>query len=100
TDGGRMALTVFGRRGMELVNNLTWWALLLGCIVVPFGSSLFFQTPWTHNNEVLISAFVANTLSQRDKEIPCRDETEPLDLGRSLVALVVWFVALLVIIPL
>ena len=81
-----MSLAIFGRFDNVLVGGLVWFALLVASLSV-------------ENPEILFAALIVNSVVERDMELPCRDETEGLDLSDSLVAVCVWAVALLALCP-
>jgi len=88
TDGGRLSMAIFGRRGHNVVGGLTWGALLVSTLALQDN-----QVP------ILITAWAANNVFQNDMEVPCRDESENPNLIRFCLAFGLWFLAALVIIP-
>ena len=88
TDGGRMSLAVFGRQGQSIIGGLTWFFLLIASFSLSEQTSGFLVTAWVINNVV-----------QNDMEVPCRDETDDVNLPRILAVWALWFLAALVIIP-
>jgi hypothetical protein len=88
TDGARMSLALFGRQGQSVVGGLTWFALLV--------SSFSYSD---QAGEVLVTAWIINNIVQNDMEIPCRDETDKVNLARILAVWSLWFLAALTIIP-
>ena len=86
TDGGRLSLSVFGRREHAVLSGLFW----LVAIVL----SLFLDRA-----DFLVGAWLAFSFTQRDYEIPCRDEVTKLDSIRATIAFALWFFVALVVIP-
>jgi hypothetical protein len=87
-DGGRMSQALFGRRGHSIIRGVTWFALLAASFTLE-----------EQQAQVLVTAWVINNVVQNDMEVPCRDETDEVDLSRILAAFAMWFFALLTIIP-
>jgi hypothetical protein len=87
TDGGRVSLAIFGRYGQTLVGALAWVSLLIASFTL-------------ERSDILIAAWVVNNVVQLDPEIPCRDETDEVNIPRALAGLSIWLVSLLAIIPL
>ena len=88
TDGGRISLALFGRPGHSIIGGLTWLALLLASF------SLTEQ-----QQQLLVVAWFVNNITQNDMEIPCRDETDTVNLPRVGLAFVLWFFAVLTLVP-
>jgi membrane-associated protease RseP (regulator of RpoE activity) len=88
TDGGRLSLSLFGRQGHSVIGGLTWLALLVSSF-----------TLGEQQGELLVTAWVVNNVVQNNQEVPCRDETDKVNLPRSLAAFALWFLAILAIIP-
>lgn len=86
TDGGRLSLAFFGRRGHSLVGSFLWVGLLL-------------VTLFANHTELVVTAWVIYNFVQNDPEIPCRDEITSVDLGRGALTLLLWMVATLIITP-
>ena len=87
TNGGRLSLAVFGRKGHTLMGGLTWCFLLY---------SAFFM----ERADALIGAWTVYSVTQNDAEIPCRDEVTTIDPARAVLAFGLWFVAVLAFVPL
>jgi len=85
TDGGRVALALFGRSGAQLLSFLTDVFLFLGGITKSDTMLLYFS-------------FVA--FFQSELEIPLRNEVDEVDFGRSLLAIASGVLVLLTITPL
>jgi membrane-associated protease RseP (regulator of RpoE activity) len=81
TDGGRVAVAMFGRRGAYVVKTFT---TLLLCISGLFGLD---------QANILLSYALFATIWQRELETPSRNEADELDFGRGLLGI---FAALLV----
>jgi membrane-associated protease RseP (regulator of RpoE activity) len=86
TDGGRISLAMFGRTGHVLLGSAAWTILLLTCLFAP-------------NTEVLLAAWIMYNFLQHDLEVPCREEVNKVDLVRGGAAIVLWFLAILVVTP-
>ena len=87
TNGGRISLALFGRKGHSVVGGFIWLSLLLG--------TLFLERP-----DIILGAWLVYNLTQNDPEIPCRNEVDSIDAFRAVTAFALWFVAALAIIPL
>jgi len=87
TDGGRIATTIFGRNGFLLVQGLTYLVLLSAGI---FGND---------HNHFLVAYGLLTFFTQKRLEVPCRNEIDPLDIPRGLLAIAVWVLAALILIP-
>jgi len=86
-DGGRASLAIFGRYGNALVGGAVWLSLLVASFTIA-------------RADILIAVWLVNNIVQNDMEIPCRDETEEVDIPRFSAALALWIVTALAIIPL
>jgi hypothetical protein len=86
--GGRMALAMFGRLGNVAVTAFVWSSMLLS-------SWLFFED----QRDILLGALIVNSFTQKDQEIPCRDETAKVDLVRGLAGLSMWILAIFIVVP-
>jgi membrane-associated protease RseP (regulator of RpoE activity) len=85
-DGGRMSQAVLGR-----VWHLTFSSLVF---LVLFISSL------TTDSNILLGYLFVYSFTQRDMEIPCRNEVDKVELPRAVAALVSWLLAALILVPL
>lgn len=87
TDGGRMSQALLGRI----------WHL-------PFSSLVFFvlliATFTSDTQGILLGFLFLYSFTQRDMEIPCRNEIDKADLPRAVAALVSYLVAALILVPL
>lgn len=86
-DGGRMSQAVLGR-----VWHLTFSSLVF---TVLFLSSLF-----NDGFNLLLGFLFIYSFTQRDMEIPCRNEIDRVELPRAVAAVVSWILAALVLCPL
>lgn len=84
TDGGRMALALFGRGAKLLVGNIFLFVMLLVGLT---GSDLF------------LFYFAFCIAFQAGNEIPSRNEVDKIDFSRVGVATTSYVVALLTLIP-
>jgi hypothetical protein len=87
TDGGRMSQAVLGR-----VWHLTFSSLVF---TVLFLSSLF-----NDGFNLLLGFLFIYSFTQRDMEIPCRNEVDRVELPRAVAAVVSWILAALILCPL
>eukprot|EP00591_Stephanopyxis_turris_P012730 CAMPEP_0195511714 /NCGR_PEP_ID=MMETSP0794_2-20130614/3938_1 /TAXON_ID=515487 /ORGANISM="Stephanopyxis turris, Strain CCMP 815" /LENGTH=709 /DNA_ID=CAMNT_0040639367 /DNA_START=40 /DNA_END=2169 /DNA_ORIENTATION=- len=87
TDGGRISVAVFGRNGHILVQGLT--------MLILFGSSFFGADP----QNLFLGYGIFAFFTQRELEIPCRNEIDDLDFARVVVAIATWVVVALTLVP-
>lgn len=85
TDGGRVSLAVFGRSGHSVVNGLCLLCLLLAGL----GGS-----------DVLLFYGAITAISQRELELPCKDEVSEIDAGRVVYIIVMGLLSLMALLPL
>lgn len=85
TDGGRMSQAIFGR-----VWHLTFSSLVFFII---------FLASFTTNSDLLLGFLFVNSFTQRDLEVPCRNEIDKANLPRAIAAFVSWCLAVLVLVP-
>jgi hypothetical protein len=90
TNGGRISLTLFGRQGHSLVTGIMWF-LLFCCTLLLSGNT---------NNDILVTSFLVYSIIENDPEIPCRNEIDPIDTQRTILAFLLWFIAILILVPL
>lgn len=88
TDGGRIALTIFGRGFLRFVRSLTLGLLILAGL---FGSD---------QADLLIVYAIIAQIWMGKPEIPCKNEVDGVDDGRLILALLVSFVVGLAVVPL
>lgn len=84
TDGGRVALALFGRESKQAIGGLAFSAILFFGIQ---GSDLF------------LFYFAFCLAFQKGNEIPCRNEVDTVDFSRVIIATIAYFLALLALIP-
>ncbi len=84
TDGGRVALALFGRSGNQAVG---FFALI----------ALFFQGIF--GSDLLLFYFAFITFFQSENEIPCRNEVDDIDFSRVLLSTFAGVLVLLSLIP-
>ena len=87
SDGARVMQAVLGRLGQTVVGGTAYIFILVSLLFVDDQRDIFF------------SYMIVNTLVQRDLEIPCVNEIDKVELPRAIAALVVFFVAALVLVP-
>jgi hypothetical protein len=75
TDGGRISLTMFGRRGSFVVQLFTTPLLFLAGIL-----------GWD-NADILLTYALFTVIWQRQLETPVRNEVDELDFSRGLLAI-------------
>mmetsp|Transcript_26881 Transcript_26881/g.60783 ORF Transcript_26881/g.60783 Transcript_26881/m.60783 type:complete len:682 (-) Transcript_26881:97-2142(-) len=85
TDGGRMSQAVLGR-----VWHLTFSSIVFFSILV---------ATFTTDSDSLLGFLFIYSFTQRDLEVPCRNEIEKADLPRALTAFICWVLAALIIVP-
>jgi len=84
TDGGRVAMALFGRSGSQAAT----FVALSAMFVVGLSTS-----------DLLLFYFAFAVFFQNELEVPCRNEVDDVDLSRLPVAGLAWFLMLLTIIP-
>ena len=87
TDGGRISLAMFGRRGSYIVKTFTTALLCLAGIV---GLD---ETGW------LLTYALFATIWQRESEMPMRNEVLELDFARGAAGIVAALLVALVLLP-
>ena len=88
TDGGRIALSVFGRSFAKFVRGAT--------LIVLVGAGFF---GGDEANLLLFYAVFAQ-IWQREPEIPCKNEVDGVSDGRAIVAFITLFLVGLAVVPL
>jgi hypothetical protein len=88
TDGGRLSQSLFGREGHSIVGGSAWLAIFVS----------FFNMGESQGS-ALMAAWIVASITQNDMEVPARDETDDVNLPRSLAAFSMWFLSLLAIVP-
>lgn len=86
TDGGRMSQAILGR-----VWHLTFSSLVF---------LVLFISSFTSDSSILLGYLFIYSFTQRDMEIPCRNEVDKVELPRAVAALVTWLLAALILVPL
>ena len=86
TDGGRMSQAVLGR---------VWHLTLSGLVYV-----VMFLSSFTIDSSILLGFLFVYSITQRDMEVPCRNEVDKVELPRAVAALVSWLLAALILVPL
>lgn len=86
TDGGRMSQAILGR-----VWHLTFSSLIF---------FVLFITSFTSDSGILLGFLFIYSFTQRDLEVPCRNEVDKVELPRAVAALVSWLLAALILVPL
>lgn len=87
TDGGRISLSMFGRRGAFVVKLFTTLLLCLAGIV------------GMDNVNILLVYVLFATIWQRELETPIRNEVDELDFPRGLLGIAAGIVVGLTLIP-
>lgn len=84
TDGGRIALTLFGRSGAQLVSFLTFVGMFIQGIL---------------GSDLILFFFSFVVFFQSELEIPQRNEVDDMDFSRVLLATATGVLVLLTLIP-
>eukprot|EP00558_Chaetoceros_sp_UNC1202_P010192 CAMPEP_0197245732 /NCGR_PEP_ID=MMETSP1429-20130617/10430_1 /TAXON_ID=49237 /ORGANISM="Chaetoceros sp., Strain UNC1202" /LENGTH=273 /DNA_ID=CAMNT_0042706281 /DNA_START=105 /DNA_END=926 /DNA_ORIENTATION=+ len=84
TDGGRIALTLFGRTGTQLVSLIAFIAMFIQGVM---------------GSDLLLFYFSFVIFFQSELEVPQRNEVDDMDFSRVLVATVTGVLVLLTLIP-
>jgi len=87
TDGGRMSQALLGRPGHVALSGAVYFALLL-------------YTIFTGHQDIFLSYLFVTSFTQKDLEIPARNDVDQAGLWKAFVALVMWSVAILTLAPL
>ena len=87
TDGGRIALAMFGRKGTYLVNTFT---TIIICGLGIFGLD---------QSRILLMYVLFTLLWQRELESPARNEVEELDFPRGVLGIATSLLVALVLVP-
>jgi hypothetical protein len=87
TDGGRISLAMFGRRGTYLLSTFTSVVL---CLVGLFGYD---------ESRMFLTYTLFTLLWQRDMETPARNEVEELDLGQGALGILAALFVALTLVP-
>jgi hypothetical protein len=87
TDGGRISVAMFGRRGTAVVKTFT--------AIILCGSGLF----GLDDSGVLLSYVLLTILWQNELEAPVRNEVEELDFRRGCFAIAMAIFVVLILLP-
>ena len=87
SDGGRIATAVFGRSGIVVAQAAAFLYI--------FGSGLFGYDPIN----ILVIYGLFSIFAQSEQEVPCLNELDDLDLGRSFLAIFGSVIVALTLIP-
>jgi hypothetical protein len=87
TDGGRIALAMFGRKGTYLVNTFTT------ILICGLG---FFDLD---ESRILLMYVLFTLVWQRELESPARNEVEELDFPRGVLGIATSLLVALVLVP-
>lgn len=87
TDGGRVSIAMFGRRGAYIVKTFT--AVLL-CLIGIFGFD---------QSRLLLVYLIFTQLYQRELETPAINEVEELDFPRGVVGIMTALIVALALLP-
>jgi hypothetical protein len=86
TDGGRMSQALLGRPGHTAFSGLVYFGLLL-------------YTVFSGHQDIFLSYLFVTSFTQRDLEIPARNEVDQAGIGHAALALILWSVAILTLSP-
>ena len=87
TDGGRIAITMFGRRGSFLIKSFT---TLMLCAIGLFDLD---------SQAIFVVYVLFVTIWQRELESPIRNEVDELDFGRGCIGILVALLVALTLLP-
>lgn len=87
TDGGRISLSMFGRRGAYITSCFSCLAL---CLVGLFGMD---------EARILLTYALLCAVWQRDLEAPVANEVAELDVARGFMGISSWVIAILTLFP-
>ena len=87
TDGGRIALSLFGRPLTRFVQTITIFFLLA---IGFFGLD---------ESNLFLTYVIVTFWTQRENEIPCRNEVDDVDFGRVLLAIISGVIVTLALTP-
>jgi hypothetical protein len=86
TDGGRMSQALLGRPGHVAFSALTYIAILL-------------YTLFSGHQDIFLTYLFVTSFTQKDLEIPARNDVDQAGLGQAAIALTMWCVAILTLTP-
>ena len=87
TDGGRMSQALLGRPGHVAFSGIVFF-------------SMFLYTIFTGHQDIFLSYLFVTSFTQKDLEIPARNDVDQAGLGQAAIALTLWSVAILTLAPL
>lgn len=87
TDGGRMSQALLGRPGHVAFSGVIYFAILL-------------YTIFTGHQDIFLSYLFVTSFTQKDLEIPSRNDVDQAGLGQATIALTMWSIAILTLAPL
>eukprot|EP00557_Chaetoceros_sp_GSL56_P007717 CAMPEP_0176504858 /NCGR_PEP_ID=MMETSP0200_2-20121128/16177_1 /TAXON_ID=947934 /ORGANISM="Chaetoceros sp., Strain GSL56" /LENGTH=742 /DNA_ID=CAMNT_0017904357 /DNA_START=56 /DNA_END=2281 /DNA_ORIENTATION=+ len=79
TDGGRMSQALLGRPGHTAFSGLIYFGLLL-------------YTVFSGHQDIFLSYLFVTSFTQRDLEVPARNEVDQAGIGQAALALIIWSV--------
>jgi len=88
TDGGRIAIALFGRRGAFIIKFFTGILLCVAGILE------------VDESGILLTYSLYTFIWQRELEAPCRNEVEELDFGRAILGIATAVLVGLSLVPL
>ena len=88
TDGGRISVAFFGRSFSRVVQGTTLLVLVLSGF---FGAD---------NQDNLLCYAIYAQFFQKEPEIPCRNEVDELNTIRGFIAIGIWVLVALILVPL
>ncbi len=86
TDGGRMSHALLGRPG-----HLAFSSIIYGGLVL--------YTIFSGHTDIILGYLFVNSFTQKDLEIPSRNEVDNAGLGQATIALILWCIAILTLVP-
>ncbi len=87
TDGGRMSQALLGRPGHVAFSGIVYFSILV-------------YTIFTGHQDIFLSYLFVTSFTQKDLEIPARNDVDQAGLGQAAIALVMWSIAILTLAPL
>lgn len=87
TDGGRMSQAILGRVWHLTFSSLVFFVLFVGSFIAD-------------DQGILLGYIFLYSFTQRDMEVPCRNEVDKANVPRLIAAVASWLIAALILIPL
>eukprot|EP00970_Alexandrium_tamarense_P017057 scaffold8103_cov166-Alexandrium_tamarense.AAC.3 len=87
TDGGRMSQAILGRVWHLTFSSLVFFVLFVGSFIAD-------------DQGILLGYIFLYSFTQRDMEVPCRNEVDKANVPRVIAAVASWLIAALILIPL